>query len=283
MTKHQKNHPNLAPSSSCHILFLTLTPMSGSKQLIRHYRSIWISDIHLGTAGCKADSLLHFLRSCESEYLFLVGDIVDGWRLKKKWYWPQSHNDVVQKFLRKCRKGTKVFYIPGNHDAAARDYIDTSFGGIHIKQDYIHTTADGRKFWITHGDLFDGVMQHAPWLAYIGDSAYTALLVINRWFNKVRQLRNLPYWSLSQYVKNKVKRATSFIAAYENLMAKEAKKRNCHGVICGHIHRAEITQIEDVLYINDGDWVESLSALVEHETGELEIIYWEGNSLSPSK
>jgi UDP-2,3-diacylglucosamine pyrophosphatase LpxH len=239
-----------------------------------HYRTIWISDIHLGTTGCQADYLLDFLKHNEAETFYLVGDIIDGWRLKKSWYWPQAHNDVIQKLLRKVRKGAEVFYIPGNHDEMARQFIGMTFGEIQIQNEMIHTTANGRRLWVTHGDLFDSVMQYAKWLAYLGDTAYTFVLVVNRWFNNIRIRLGFQYWSLSQYLKHKVKNAVSFIADFEVIMAREARKRQCDGVICGHIHKAEIREIDGLLYCNDGDWVESLTALVETFDGELKIIHW---------
>lgn len=241
---------------------------------IRHYRSIFISDTHLGSKGAQADAILHFLKYTESDYLYLVGDIVDGWALKSRWYWPQKHNDVVQKLLGKARRGTKVIYLPGNHDEFARHFLNTSFGDIDILDDTIHTTADGKRMWVVHGDLFDGVMQHARWLAYIGDRAYTMLLALNRIFNRVRQFFNLPYWSLSQYLKHKVKKAVSFISAFETALSTEAKRRECDGVICGHIHKPELHQMNDILYANCGDWVESISALVEDKDGKLELVFW---------
>jgi UDP-2,3-diacylglucosamine pyrophosphatase LpxH len=239
-----------------------------------NFRTIWISDVHLGTPGCQASYLLDFLKSHESETLYLVGDILDGWHLKKGWYWPQTHNDVVQKILRKGRKGTRVVYVPGNHDESVRQFIGLNFGEIEVVEDAIHTTADGKRLWITHGDLFDGVMQHARWLAYVGDSAYTLILKLNRWFNAIRVRMGLPYWSLSQYLKHQVKNAVNFISAYEHVMTEEARRRECDGVVCGHIHKAEIRDINGVLYANDGDWVESLTALVEDFDGSLRIVHW---------
>ncbi|WP_246795536.1 UDP-2,3-diacylglucosamine diphosphatase [Burkholderia perseverans] len=238
------------------------------------YRTIWLSDIHLGTSGCQAEYLLDFLRHNESEYLYLVGDIIDGWQLRKGWYWPQAHNDVVQKILRKARKGSQVVYIPGNHDEAARQFCDLAFGDIQVRGEAFHTTLTGKRLWIVHGDLFDGVIQHAKWLAYLGDTAYTLILVLNRWFNRIRSRLGFQYWSLSQYLKHQVKNAVNFISSFENAMTDEARRRGCDGVVCGHIHKAEIRDIDGVLYCNDGDWVESLSALVETMEGELKIVYW---------
>lgn len=247
----------------------------------KHFRTIWISDVHLGTRGCQASYLLDFLRTHDSETLYLVGDILDGWHLKKGWYWPQTHNDVVQKILRKGRKGTRVIYVPGNHDESVRQFIGMSFGEIEVREDDVHTLADGRRLWITHGDLFDGVMQHARWLAYLGDSAYSLILYLNRWFNAIRVRLGLPYWSLSQYLKHQVKNAVNFISAFEHVMTEEAKRRQCDGVVCGHIHKAEIREINGLLYCNDGDWVESLTALAEDFEGNLQIIHWNNRVEAP--
>jgi UDP-2,3-diacylglucosamine pyrophosphatase LpxH len=240
----------------------------------RRYRSIWISDIHLGTRGCKADFLLDFLKHTESEYLYLVGDIVDGWRMRRSWYWAQSHNDVIQKVLRKARKGTKVFYIPGNHDEWLRDYVDLQLGGIWLLDEAIHTTADGKRMLILHGDAFDGVVRYARWVALLGDWAYDNVLRLNHYYNVARRKLGLPYWSLSAYLKSKVKNAVEYVSNYERAVAAEAIRRGVDGVICGHIHQAEIRDIEGVLYCNDGDWVESCTALVEHTDGRLEIVDW---------
>jgi UDP-2,3-diacylglucosamine pyrophosphatase LpxH len=249
----------------------------------RHYRALWISDIHLGTPGCQANYLLDFLKHNESDTLYLVGDILDGWQLRKGWYWPQSHNDVVQKLLRKARKGTRVVYVPGNHDAMARQFIGLAFGEIEVADEIIHVTAAGKRLLVTHGDLFDGVMKYARWLAYVGDSLYTMTLVMNRWFNWARSHFGYPYWSLSQYLKHKVKNAVSFITAFERVMTEEARHRGCDGVVCGHIHKAEIRHLDGLLYCNDGDWVESLSALAETADGQLEIIYWTHCLDAPAK
>lgn len=235
-------------------------------------RTVWISDLHLGTPGCQAAALLDFLREVECETLYLVGDIIDGWQLRRSWYWPQSHNDVVQKLLRKARKGTRVVFVPGNHDEFARRYVELNFGGVDVVEDCMHVTADGRRLWVTHGDLFDGVVQCARWLAMAGDLAYEFTLKVNRWFNRARARLGLPYWSLSKYLKAKVKRAVSYIGDFETAVAKEARRRGADGVVCGHIHHAEMRDIDGVLYCNDGDWVESLTALVEHADGRLEII-----------
>jgi len=238
------------------------------------YRSIWISDIHLGTKGCKAEFLLDFLKHTESDYLYLVGDIIDCWRLRRSWYWTQSHNDVVQKLLRKARKGTKVIYIPGNHDEPLRDYTEMQFGGVTILDETIHETADGRRLLIMHGDKFDGIVKYARWLAILGDQAYNLLLAVNHWYNLARRKLGYNYWSLSSYIKRRVKDAVSYIDDFEVALAEEARRRGVDGVVCGHIHKAEIREFGSILYCNDGDWVESCTALVEHADGRLEILEW---------
>lgn len=248
---------------------------------LRHYRTIWLSDIHLGTPGCRADYLLDFLRVHRTETLYLVGDILDGWRLRKGWYWPPTHNDVIQKILRIARKGTRVVYVPGNHDEVSRQFVGLSFGGIEVAEDAIHVTADGQRLLVTHGDLFDVVMQHASWLAHLGGWLYDLLLNLNRWMNAVRQRFGLPYWSMSQYVKHQVKDAVNFISNFEHAMAAEARRRGCDGVVCGHIHKAEIRRIDGVLYCNDGDWVESMTALVETFAGQLDIVHWHTKQSQP--
>jgi UDP-2,3-diacylglucosamine pyrophosphatase LpxH len=241
---------------------------------ITRYRTIWLSDIHLGTRGCKAEFLLDFLRCNESETLYLVGDIIDGWRLRRSWYWAQSHNDVIQKVLRKARKGTHVTYIPGNHDEWLRDYTGLEFGGIALMDEVIHTTADGKRLLILHGDAFDGVVKYARWLALLGDWAYTLTLWVNNHFNHIRRKLGYPYWSLSAYLKGKVKNAVEYVGNFAEAVAEEARRRGVDGVVCGHIHKAEIRDLGGLLYCNDGDWVESCTALVEHLDGRLEIINW---------
>jgi UDP-2,3-diacylglucosamine pyrophosphatase LpxH len=241
---------------------------------VSRYRAIWISDTHLGTPGCQATRLLDFLRRTDSDFLYLVGDIIDGWQLRRRWYWHQSHNDIVQKILRKARKGTQVVYIPGNHDEAVRHFIDLAFGEILIREEAVHCTKRGQRLLVVHGDLFDGVVQHAKWLAYLGDQLYTLTLHINHHFNRLRARLGLRYWSLAQFLKHRVKNAVSFISAFEEAVAAEARTRHFDGVVCGHIHKAEIRDIDGVLYCNDGDWVESLTALVETLDGELRIVHW---------
>jgi len=246
----------------------TITPLR------RRYRAIWISDVHLGTRGCKAEFLLDFLNSVETQTLYLVGDIFDGWRMKKSWYWPSSHSAVVQAILKKARKGTRVVYVPGNHDEILRAYTGVHFCDIEVVEHTVHTTADGRRFLVLHGDRFDGVVKYAKWLALLGDWAYNIMISLNNWLNLARRKLGFGYWSLSAYLKFKVKNAVQFIDDFERTVAAEAKRHAVDGVICGHIHHAEHRDIQGVTYVNDGDWVESCTALVEHTSGRMEILNW---------
>ena len=238
------------------------------------YRTVWISDLHLGTSGCNAAMLLDFLSSIECETLYLVGDIIDGWRLRKGWYWPDGHNEVIRRILKMAHKGTRVIYITGNHDEMLRDYAGLGFGGIDLSNEAVHTTADGRRLLVVHGDAYDGVVLYAKWLAFLGDQAYYLMLKANRWFNRARKALGMPYWSLSAYLKRRVKNAVQFICDFEEAVAHEATHRGLDGVVCGHIHSAEIRQIGAITYYNDGDWVESCTALTEDELGEMRILDW---------
>lgn len=243
------------------------------------YRTVWISDIHLGTRGCKAKYLDSFLSNIKTDNLYLVGDIVDGWNMGRgASYFPQQHVNILRKFLSKSRKGTKVFYVIGNHDEFLRKYLDffedTDFGNIQIADEFVHETADNRKLWVIHGDLYDGVTRYHKWVSHLGDIAYNTLIALNSVFNNIRQRFGLGYWSLSAYLKHKVKQAVKFINSFEDAVAKECTKRKYDGVVCGHIHHAEIKKIGDITYYNDGDWVESCTALVEHHEGAIEIVKW---------
>lgn len=244
------------------------------KRPTAEFRTIWISDTHLGTAGCNAELLLDFLKSTECETLYLVGDIVDGWQLRKGWYWPTRHSDIVRCILKKAKHGTRVVYVPGNHDEAFRDYVGLDFGGIELAPEVVHTTADGRRLLVLHGDEFDGVVLCARWLAVLGDHAYTLLLKANRVLNAARRRMGLPYWSMSAMIKKQVKNAVAFVTSFEQAVAHAATERGVDGVVCGHIHTAEIRQIGSITYYNDGDWVESCTALVEHADGAMEIVDW---------
>jgi UDP-2,3-diacylglucosamine pyrophosphatase LpxH len=238
------------------------------------YRTIWISDIHLGTPGCNADMLMDFLKHTDSDTLYLVGDIIDGWRLKRSWYWHPRHNDVIRRVLKKAKHGTRVIYIPGNHDEALRPYAGLNFGGVEVKLEAVHVTADGRKLLVLHGDEFDGVVLYARWLAFLGDKTYSVLLRMNVWINWIRRELKLSYWSLSAYLKHRVKNAVEYVGRFEEAVAHTARDRQVDGVICGHIHCAQARQFENITYYNDGDWVESCTALVEHFDGRMEILAW---------
>jgi UDP-2,3-diacylglucosamine pyrophosphatase LpxH len=249
--------------------------------VIRKFRTLFLSDVHLGTKGCQAEKLIDFMRYHEAEVIYLVGDMVDGWQLRSSWYWPQSHNDVVQKLLRQARKGSRIVYVPGNHDEFLRGYYGTHFGGVEVAETAIHQGADGRRYLVIHGDHFDMVVKHARWLALLGDYAYTTALILNRSFNAARRLLGLPYWSLSQWLKLKVKNAVSYIGEYERTLIAEAQRHDVEGVICGHIHHATIREDLGIRYINCGDWVESCTAIAEHIDGRFEIITWSSVSTSP--
>ena len=238
------------------------------------YRSIFISDVHLGFRGCRADFLLDFLRNTECEYLYLVGDIIDVWEMKNRLFWPQEHNNVVRTILGKAKHDTKVIYIPGNHDEVLRDYAGMEFGNVTILKDAIHVTATGKRLLVLHGDEFDSVVRVSRWLAMLGNRVYDWLLYLNRWVNVFRRKLGFPYWSLAAFLKHKVKNAVQFISDFEQAVARETERRGVDGVVCGHIHHAEITTHNGVLYCNDGDWVESCTALVERHDGTLELLNW---------
>jgi UDP-2,3-diacylglucosamine pyrophosphatase LpxH len=242
------------------------------------YRTLFLSDIHLGSKASQADQLLDFLRVHDAETIYLVGDIVDGWALKSGWYWPQSHNDVVQKLLRKGRKGTRIIYLPGNHDEFLRDYYGTHFGGIEVQETAIHEGADGKRYLILHGDAFDFVIRNGKWLAHFGDAAYDFAIVLNRIATAIRRRMGLPYWSLSAWAKLKVKNAVNVISRFESALVKEARRLDVDAVICGHIHHAVVHDIDGITYLNTGDWVESLTAIGERPDGTMEIIRWGAQS-----
>ena len=240
----------------------------------RKFRTIWISDIHLGTKGCNAAMLIDFLDHTDSETMYLVGDIIDGWRLKKKFYWPPEHNDIVWRVLKRARRGTRIVYIPGNHDEMVRPFCGMNFGGVEIKRADVHTTADERRLLVLHGDEFDTIMLAHRWLAFVGDALYHVMMGLNGWVNAVRNALGLPYWSLSKAAKHKVKNAVEFISKYEEVVARAASERGVDGVVCGHIHTAEMRDFDGIAYYNDGDWVEGCNALVEHFDGTMEILHW---------
>ena len=238
-------------------------------------RSIFISDVHLGTRGCQAQRLLDFLRHYEAENLFLVGDIIDFWAMNRSIHWTPTQNTVVQKVLRAARKGTRVVLVPGNHDEALREYVGTAFGDIELSYDHVHTTADGRSFLLIHGDEFDQVTRYHRWVAVLGDIAYNALVRINTWLSFVRRHLGRPgYWSLAGYAKRKVKSAVSFIYDFEDSVIRAVREREVDGVICGHIHAAAIKQVDGLTYVNCGDWVDSCTGIVEHTDGRLQLVDW---------
>ncbi|MBC7985151.1 MAG: UDP-2,3-diacylglucosamine diphosphatase [Sphingomonadaceae bacterium] len=238
------------------------------------YRTIWISDVHLGTRGCNARLLIDFLDSTDSDTMYLVGDIIDGWRLRRRFYWPAEHNDIVWRILKRARRGTRLVYIPGNHDEMFRQFAGLNFGGVEIRRKAIHETADGRRLLVLHGDEFDAVMLAHRWLAHVGDVAYGLLMRANHVVNVIRRRFGMPYWSLSRHAKHKVKNAVEFISRFEEVVAHEAAMRGVDGVVCGHIHTPEIRDIAGVAYYNDGDWVEGCTALVEHFDGRMEVLHW---------
>jgi UDP-2,3-diacylglucosamine pyrophosphatase LpxH len=250
-------------------------------QAVTKIRTLFISDVHLGTKGCQADLLIECLGSYDAATVFLVGDIIDGWYLKSNWYWPEVHNDVVQKLLRMANEGTRLVYVPGNHDEFLRDHVGSTFGGIEIVAHAIHKGADGRDYLVIHGDQFDLVINHARWLAVLGDWAYRAALTCNRHLNFVRRHLGFTYWSLSAWAKLNVKNAVNYIGRFEEMLSAEAHRHDAQGVICGHIHHAVMHEDFGVRYINAGDWVESCSAVVEHYDGRFEILRWVGPRLRP--
>jgi UDP-2,3-diacylglucosamine pyrophosphatase LpxH len=249
----------------------------------RRYRTLFISDLHLGSKAAKADFLIDFLRHHEADTIYLVGDIVDGWRLRRSWHWPQAHNDVVQKLLRQARKGASIFYIAGNHDEFLRQFQGTHFGGIVVSDRAIHETADGKRFLVIHGDQFDTIVHNVRWLAYLGDRAYDLAITVNRVVFRIRRALGLPYWSFSSWAKVKVKKAVNFIGAFQQVLSEEARRSEVDGVICGHIHHAVIERFDDITYVNTGDWVESCTAVVEHFDGALEILHWPHVAVAASK
>lgn len=237
-------------------------------------RTIWISDVHLGTRGCRAEALVAFLKQHDCDNLYLVGDVIDGWRLKSRIFWPQSHTNVIRRVLTKAKRGSRVVVVTGNHDEFLRRYTSLELGNITICDEAEHRTADGRRLLVIHGDQYDGVVNAHRWLAFLGDKGYVVLLWANRWFNRFRERFGYGYWSLSAAVKHKVKTAVSFIYEFENAVAWDCRRRGFQGVVCGHIHCAEIRDVEDITYYNCGDWVESCTALVEHFDGTIELKRW---------
>lgn len=241
---------------------------------MKRYRTIWISDTHLGTKGTKSDFLYNFLRNTQSEYLYIVGDFIDGWRLKNSWNWISEHNDIIQIILKKAHQGTKVVYIPGNHDEFAREFVDMSFGNISIIHEAIHQTANGKRLLILHGDEYDVATKYARWLESLGNLAYYTLITLNRILNEIRRTLNHPYWSLSTYLKDKNGKAQKYFEDFRHAAVEDAKLRGYDGVVCGHIHYSMLTEENGIIYANTGDWVDNCTALTEDYTGTLELVTW---------
>ena len=253
------------------------------QHLPRQLRTLFLSDFHLGTKTCQAERLLDFLRNHEAETIYLVGDIVDGWQLRKSWFWPQSHNDVIQKLLRQARKGSRIVVVPGNHDEFLHDYPGRHFGGIEVVARIVHRTADGSRLLVMHGDEFDTIIRHAPWMARLGDTAYRLALGLNSALNALRRRFGLPYWSLSAWAKHRVKNYVSLISSFEASLVAEARRADADGVVCGHIHHADIHDRFGIRYVNTGDWVESCTAVAEDFEGRLEIIRWVGKGAETAR
>lgn len=241
-----------------------------------NYRTLWISDVHLGTPGCKAEFLVDFLKQNDCDELYLVGDIIDGWKLRTQWHWPQEHTNVVRRILTKAKRGTRVTYVTGNHDEFLRKFVNfkLELGNIRVVNEATHTTADGRRLLVFHGDLFDVITRYHAWLAIAGDIAYELMMRANERLNQLRRLLGMRYWSLSAFAKNSVKNAVNIVSEFEDSIARECQRRHLDGVVCGHIHHADARKIQDVWYYNCGDWVESCTALAEHHDGRIEILRW---------
>lgn len=239
------------------------------------YRTVVISDTHLGAREAQSEFLMDFLKRVDCDHLYLPGDIIDLWKVRNGWYWPQINTNIVQLIMDKAANGTEVIYVPGNHDEMFRDYVGSEFNGIRVRLDHVHCAADGRRYLILHGDEFDAVVMHRRWLAYLGGATYDFLLTLNRWFNRFRRRLGFPYWSLSAFLKYRAKKAVSYITSYETALADEAQRREVDGIICGHIHHANVYAMANgTIYANAGDWVESCTALVEGEGGEWRILHW---------
>lgn len=239
-----------------------------------HYKTVWLSDIHLGNKDCKADYLLDFLENTQIDTLYLVGDIIDMWAMTRQFRWPASHNQVLHKLLALSNQGCRVIYLPGNHDEPLQKYDGMDFGGVEVKREHIHTTANGQRLLVLHGDQFDDEVCFGRFHAWIGDRGYDLLLFLNRWYNKFRAMRGRPYWSLAGYIKRHIKGANKAIARYRQACCNRAKELQLDGVVCGHIHHPEIFSLEGIEYHNDGDWIENCSALTEDTNGKMSLVFW---------
>lgn len=237
-------------------------------------RALFLSDLHLGTKGAQAERVLDFLNRVEADAIYLVGDIIDGWRLRRKWFWPQSHNDVAQAILRRARDGVRIVYLPGNHDEVMRDFFGIHFGGIEVIDEVVHEAADGKRYLVIHGDQFDMVVRHARWLAFLGDIGYRTAMWANVYVNLVRRRLGFSYWSLSAWLKGRVKTAVNYVGEFEKALVDAANQAGADGVICGHIHTAAMADMDGTAYVNTGDWVESCTAVIENADGTFEIVDW---------
>ena len=241
---------------------------------VTHHRTIWLSDIHLGNKDCKTDYLLDFLTKNKADTLILVGDIIDLWSLKNKHYWPESHNQIIKLLLEQASAGTRIIYIPGNHDSSVRKFVQYNFGHVELHDTYIHTTASGKRILAIHGDQFDSVVCHNRFHAVVGDVGYDFLLFINRWWHLFQKLRNKPYWSLATYLKSKVDKANQAIERFTHAAINHARQQDVDAIVCGHIHHPSIVQDKEILYLNDGDWIENCTCIAEAFDGELSLISW---------
>jgi UDP-2,3-diacylglucosamine pyrophosphatase LpxH len=242
----------------------------------RKFRTLWVSDVHLGTPGCKAAAFADFLKQHDCEQLYLVGDIIDGWALKSEFYWPQEHSNVLRRILTKAKRGTRVTYVTGNHDEFLRKFVDNqlALGNIQVVNEAVHETADGRRLLVTHGDAFDVITRYHRWIALAGDAVYRATMQASELINHGRRLAGMRYWSLSAYAKQRVKTAVNIISNFESSVAHECRRRKFDGVVCGHIHHAEIRAVEGITYHNCGDWVDSCTALAEDTRGRIRLLRW---------
>lgn len=244
-----------------------------------HYRTVWLSDIHLGSDNCKVDMIQSFISEVKADTIILVGDIIDGWAIKRRWNSvPQSHLNVIRTLMTKAKKDTQIYYVVGNHDEFIRkfhDFFPFQFGNIHIDNEFVYDTLTNGQIWNVHGDLYDCITRMHKWISVLGDIGYTLLVTINKWFNNIRQRIGYPYWSVSNYAKQKVKRAVEFITNFEDIVSLECSHRGYSGVVCGHIHTPIIKELNGIIYYNTGDWVENCTALVEHLDGTMEIIYYD--------
>ena len=245
-----------------------------SAETPREYRTLFLSDFHLGTKGCQVGQLINFLINNNARTIYLVGDIIDGWRLGVRWYWPEAHALVLKVLMAKAQRGTRLVYLPGNHDEFVRAHTGSRSDLVEFSESVVHEAADGKRYLVVHGDCFDIVQTQARWLAVIGDYAYVSALAVNTWVNRIGRRIGLPYWSFSQWAKMKVKGAVNFIGHYEERLVSAARENEVDGVVCGHIHRAAVHEEFGLTYINCGDWVESCTAAVEHDDGRIEIVRW---------